>query len=334
MTDIHPVPGSDPARRTVLRSPGFRLAVGVIISVACLVLLFRDVQPRSLLAVLASVDRRWVAAAVLAVVPAFVATTLRWRLLLLPSGVVPVWRAGRLLAVAYLLNLVFPARPGDILRCYLVGRPTGPAFGTALTTVVVEKALDGAAVVLMLLILFGQVAPLPWLRHGVDAAGLVFAMLLLAAAAVAAAGDQSGRLAARIFRRHPVLASRAGVVSDRIRAGTRAFARPGALIGILSLTALVWLATLATAFSLAAAFGLEVPPAVPALALGAATLGLVVPAAPGGIGAYQVLVLAVLTPAGVPAATALGFGLALQFCQILPLAALGVVALPFVRREV
>ncbi|HEY8744205.1 MAG TPA: lysylphosphatidylglycerol synthase domain-containing protein, partial [Chloroflexota bacterium] len=232
-----------------------RLAVGAVISAVCLILLFRDVQPRRLLAVFVTVDQRWLVVSVLAVAPAFVATTLRWRLLLLPAGGVPVWRAGRLLALAYLLNLVFPARPGDVLRCYLVGRPTGPAFGTALTTVVVEKALDGAAVVVMLLLLLGQVTPLNGLHHAVDAAGLVFTVLLLAAVALAAGGDRSGRLAARLLCRRPVLARSSAAVLDRVRAGTGAFTRPGLLIGILVLTVVIWLATLATAFSLAAAFG-------------------------------------------------------------------------------
>jgi glycosyltransferase 2 family protein len=317
-----------PRRRSVLRSPGLRFGAGLIISAVCLFLVFRDVQPGRLLAVFLAADRRWLAAAVLAVAPAFAATTVRWQLLLRPAGTVPFRRAGRLLAIGYLLNLVFPARPGDVLRCYLVGRPSGPAFGTAITTVVVEKALDGAAVVLLVLALLGEVAPDPWLRHGVAAAGAAFGAVLLAAVGLAAGGDRSVALLTAVLRRHPLPARQAVSLLARVRAGTRAFAQPRLLLGILALTMLVWVAALATAYSLAAAFGLTVASPLPALALGAATLGLVVPAAPGGIGTYQVLVLAVLTPAGVPAAEALAFALALQFCQILPLAALGAAAAP------
>jgi glycosyltransferase 2 family protein len=323
------VAGDGSPRRSVLRSPGLRLGIGLVISAVCLFLVFRDVQPGRLLAAFVGADRRWLIFAVLAVAPAFAATTWRWQLLLRPAGKVPFRRAGRLLAIGYLFNLVFPARPGDVLRCYLVGRPSGPAFGTALTTVVVEKALDGAAVVLLLLALLGAVAPDPWLRHGVDAAGVAIAALLVGAVGIAASGDRSVALLTAVLRRHPDPARHAVALLERVRTGTRAFAQPRLLLGILALTVLIWAASLATAYCLAAAFALNVASPLPALALGAATLGLVVPAAPGGIGTYQVLVLAVLTPAGVPAAVALAFGLALQFCQILPLATLGAAAAPF-----
>lgn len=315
-------------RRSLLASSRLRLVVGVAISAACLYLVFRDVQPRRLLAVFAAVQRGWVIVAVLAVAPAYCATTLRWRLLLLPAGDVPPLRAGRLLAVGYLLNLIFPARPGDVLRCFLVGRPSGPAFGAALTTVVIEKALDGAAVALLLLALLGQLAPASWLRHGVEAAGSIFAVILAAALLIALHGDRSAPAITAILGGRPMLARHVVMLLERIRAGTRAFAQPRLAMGILALTVLIWLSTLATAYCLAAAFGIPVLSSLPALALGAATLGLIVPAAPGGFGAYQVLVMTILTPAGIPAATALAYGLALQFCQILPLAALGAAVAP------
>lgn len=282
-------------------------------------------RPQRLIDVFAGIDRFQLVVAIVAVGPAFCATTLRWCLLLRPAGRVPVVRAGRLLSVAYLLNLIFPARPGDLLRAYSIGRPSGPSFSTALTTIVVEKALDGAAVVVLIAALLSRLAPMPWLRHGVVVAALAFAALLLAIVLLAAHGDRSIPAIRVLFRRHPALATRATIGMERVRSGTRSFTSPALLAAILGLTLAVWAASLVTTYSLAAAFALHVPLGLPALALGAATLGLVVPAAPGGIGAYQVLVMAVLTPAGVPAATALGYGLALQFCQILPLAVLGAV---------
>jgi uncharacterized protein (TIRG00374 family) len=287
--------------------------------------MLRQVQPHRVVAALAAVDPRWLALAVAAVAPAYLATVWRWRILLQPSRRVSLWRAGRLVALAYLLNLLFPARPGDVLRAYLVGRPSGPPFGAALTTIVAEKALDGVAVATMTLLLLSQLSGPGWLRHGVLAAAAIFALLLLAAVVLANAGRQPAALAAPI-RRWPALARRLDRALTSVQAGARVFGRPGPTIAVLGLTACVWAATLATAYALAAAFSLGAPTALPALALGAATLGLAVPAAPGGVGPYQVLVMAVLTPAGVPPAIALSYGLALQFCQILPLAALGALA--------
>lgn len=307
-------------------SARWRLPAGVAISFLCLALALHHVQPQRVLAAFASVSLPWLLAGIVAVAPAFIATAVRWRVLLRPAGAVSSRRAGRLLAIAYLLNLVFPARPGDILRAYLVGRPSGPPIGAALTTIVIEKALDGAAVVTLVAVLLAQLPEPDWVRHGILAAGVIFPSLLIAMAVLSFTGGQLGRTLTRLVRRRPALQRRVTSAVAQIQSGARSFAEPRSLAAVLLLTVAVWSASLLTAYALAAAFSLQIPAAAPALALGVATLGLVVPAAPGGIGPYQVLVMAVLTPAGVPAATAFSYGLALQFCQILPLAALGALA--------
>ena len=52
----------------------------------------------------------------------------------------------------YFFNAFFPARAGDLVRAYLLGRTTGMRKTTVLATIVIEKAFDGIALLVMLLV--------------------------------------------------------------------------------------------------------------------------------------------------------------------------------------
>jgi len=304
-----------------------RLALGIVVGVACLAAAVHGVQPARLWDVLRRVDLLWFVAAVVAVGPAFAAMSVRWSILLRPSGRVTPIRAGRLLAISYLINAVVPARGGDLARCFLVGRPAGPALATALATVLIEKALDGAAVVLLLLFVTAAGIGGPWLQRGVYVAGFIFLVILFGATL---AGHGSQRLATVLswfFRPWPRLMERIVRLAEQVALGAAALTSAASLLSIVGLTAVVWAATLVTTYCLTAAFGIAAPTLLPAAALGIATLGLAVPATPGGVGAYQLLVVAVLSTSGIARESALAFGLALQLCQVVPLIAIGAIAI-------
>ncbi|MCL4541716.1 MAG: flippase-like domain-containing protein [Chloroflexi bacterium] len=306
------------------------LALGLLITGLFLLLAFRQVRWSVFVTEMTAVHERWLAASMVPIPIVLVAMALRWRLLLPVEASLRVWRLARLLSVSYLINLILPGRAGDIARSYAIGRRSRVGFRTALSTVLVEKSLDGVAVLVLVMICISVLRV-----NGLVASGLVLSTVVFAGVLLGVAGlalwlerrrDQEHR---RLWLPLPQqLRAPVWELLERLAFGGQALTRPRRLIPVLALTVMIWLLTLVTTASLEQAFTLELPLVVPAFALALASLSLTVPAAPGGVGAYQALVMFVLERYGVPPAEALGFGIALQFCQILPLAALGVLGLP------
>lgn len=77
--------------------------------------------------------------------------TLRAQWLLKPMGDVAFWPAFRALVIGITGNTVLPARAGEFLRAYVLGRSTGLSKTGVFATLVVERIFDGLTVLLVLL---------------------------------------------------------------------------------------------------------------------------------------------------------------------------------------
>jgi uncharacterized protein (TIRG00374 family) len=83
--------------------------------------------------------------------------TLRSQWLMKPLGEVPFWPAFRALVIGITGNVVLPARAGEFIRAYVIGRSTGVSKTGAFATLVVERIFDGLTVLLVLVgvVIFG-----------------------------------------------------------------------------------------------------------------------------------------------------------------------------------
>jgi uncharacterized protein (TIRG00374 family) len=71
----------------------------------------------------------------------------RWRVLLQPVRDVPASRLLSPMCVGFMFNFIFPARAGEFIRAYLVGKKEGISKSSAFATVVVERLFDGLAII-------------------------------------------------------------------------------------------------------------------------------------------------------------------------------------------
>jgi len=71
----------------------------------------------------------------------------RWRILLQPVQNVPASRLLSPMCVGFMFNFIFPARAGEFIRAYLVGKKEGISKSSAFATVVVERLFDGLAII-------------------------------------------------------------------------------------------------------------------------------------------------------------------------------------------
>jgi glycosyltransferase involved in cell wall biosynthesis/uncharacterized membrane protein YbhN (UPF0104 family) len=233
----------------------------------------------------------WLAVAVM-VVLALVTSIIRarrWLLLLRPLAPVGMVRAFAMNGAGGLLNYVLPIRSGDAARAWWLWRRHRVPAGSALATIVIDKACDLAAVALVLgvlevVALSGAInAP----RGLLGAAALAVALL----GAVLGTALLGPRLARSGLARRLMPARFASAIAGQafaFRAGARGLWTP-ALAGRLALLTAIALVIDAFNFTLLfVAVGVDVPTLQAMAAYPALLLSFAVPAGPGYLGNLEV----------------------------------------------
>jgi glycosyltransferase involved in cell wall biosynthesis/uncharacterized membrane protein YbhN (UPF0104 family) len=213
----------------------------------------------------------------------------RWLLLLRPLAPVGMVRAFAMNAAGSLLNYVLPIRSGDAARTWWLWRRHRVPAGSALATIVIDKACDLAGVALVLAVLeivalSGAISTPPGL---IGAAGLAVA-LLAAVAGTALLGPRIARspLARRLLPAR--LASGLAGQAFAFRSGARGLWTPELATRLAGLTALALVIDAFNFTLLFKAVGIDVPPLKAMAAYPAILLSFAVPAGPGYLGNLEV----------------------------------------------
>ncbi|MDY6938369.1 MAG: lysylphosphatidylglycerol synthase transmembrane domain-containing protein [Cyanobacteriota bacterium] len=116
--------------------------ISLIVSLAILAILYTKIDLAGLVAVFKNCDRTWMFISLAMVVPITLTTSWRLQQLMPVEGKLGFFEANRLILAASVLNMVLPAKMGDIAKAYFM-RDRGHLSGSlALSLVVFEKACD------------------------------------------------------------------------------------------------------------------------------------------------------------------------------------------------
>ncbi|HSS93793.1 MAG TPA: lysylphosphatidylglycerol synthase domain-containing protein [Candidatus Dormibacteraeota bacterium] len=223
----------------------------------------------------------------------FLATSLirarRWLLLLRPLAPVGMVRAFAMNAGASLLNYVLPIRSGDAMRGWWLWRRHRVPPGSAVATIVIDKACDLAGVAIVLATISVVAASgLVSAPRGLFGAAALAVVLLAAVIGTALLGPRIARspLARRILP-ESIAAGLAGQ-AFAFRAGAKGLWTPSLAVRLAALTAI---ALLIDAFNFSLLFwavGVPVPTLKAMAAYPALLLAFAVPAGPGYVGSLEV----------------------------------------------
>lgn len=146
-----------PEKSRIPRILGYGLAV------ASLVWVFRDFHVVQAMRELANVNYNWVLVGMSFDVLSYGVQAVRWKWLLSPFGKVRLGRAIRSVYAGMFANMVFPLRPGEVLRSYLLSNSEEISIGKVLGSVGVERLIDLviAAAGLAIVSLVVDIPPLP-----------------------------------------------------------------------------------------------------------------------------------------------------------------------------
>ncbi len=309
--------------------------LGIVISLALLAWVLRAFDLAEVGRALQAANYLYLLPVAVLIVLNYTARALRWGTLF-GDAKVPCWSSLFVtMMIGYLANNILPARAGELVRAYMLGRREGLAKSTVLATVVMERVAD-LVVALLLLAVVLLFYPLPaWLGR----VGLVVGAVSLTALAILVLLSIWGsRLVARMVRLLHFLpvgfVSRIEAVGDGFVAGVsglRSWRRVGSFLGC---TMLIWFLEVLGVWLIAQAFRLPLSVGGSLFVMLVVGLGTMVPSSPGYVGTYEFFATSALALLGVTGGLALSFALAMHAVTFLGASLLGAACLALTGRDV
>jgi len=134
--------------------------IGGLLSLGLLVFLFTRIDIVRLWAVVRSVNAWYLPAVSLTVVFFFWLRALRWRYFMDPvKKDVGVGRLFSATMIGFMANNILPARLGEFVRAYALGRTEDVPKSSVFATVVVERVFDGLSVLLLMITTIALLPP-------------------------------------------------------------------------------------------------------------------------------------------------------------------------------
>lgn len=302
--------------------------VGAILSATFLYLAFRNVELEKLYSTLKKVDYWFLILAVLLNISSPWVQAHRWRYLLKPIKKVKTSSLFSAVMIGFLGNSVLPAKLGELVRAFVIGRKEGISKSSSLATIAVERTFDGMTVV-FLLVVTSLFAPLPDWANELAYLGLLLNIGLLSfLLSVRHQTDRALKLVSFALRPLPKeFTERALGWFTLFAEGLRVLEKGGQLVLISVLSVLVWLIPALVTLLVFHSLGLVVPPIAALAVVVVVALGVMLPASPGAVGTTQYLCIVALALFGVEKSDALSLSIVLHASQLIPLAVIGLFCL-------
>jgi uncharacterized protein (TIRG00374 family) len=314
---------TEPATRPAAKTRWLRWALAIIV-VGLLIRLGSGVAWREVWTTAIAASPRWLIAAAVVNLATPAVRGARWWVFLRAVGSPSLGLAVHAAYVGSGLNNLLPASGGDAARALLVARRSMIPSATALATLAVDRLVE-IATYLTLVITAPLVVAVPALiRRGERMAALVLSSVIIAALIVA----QIARHRQRFGR---TAATRPGRLHTHLRrfvAGIVEIPTASRVIPALAISLVAWALQGVTYHFTALATGLPVSFAASVVAMLAVNLSFLFPLTPGNVGVFQAVYALTMAAYGVPSDAAIATALLLQALQILPMTALALLLAP------
>lgn len=282
--------------------------VGILIGLGCLAVLLREVDLKQSWHALGRVSGPFLLVPLVVSLLNLPLRSWRWQLLF-PAASRPKFVSCLIvLGIGNMANFLLPGRAGDLARGTLAG-PTGSMVETSrtLATIAIEKVLDGFALIGMVLFSIWALHPPAWVLGLVRTAAFLFGgMLLLLILLRYRTPSLVNAVRGAFGRVHlsTVEAKFDGILTS-FSDGLSAISSAKYLLALMLLTGVIWITEALLIWGLAGALGVTVGVKSACVVSAVLGLGFMIPAAPGGLGTYELFGTEAFKLVGVTASNAL-----------------------------
>lgn len=264
--------------------------LGTLVGVGCIALVLRQVDLKQSWNTLGRLNGPFLFVPVAVFLVNLPLRAWRWQIIF-PSSSRPRFADCLLvLGIGNMANFLLPGRAGDIARCVLLGDGTTLSGSSrTLATLAVEKILDGFALIGMVLFAAWSLNPPHWVFRILRIAAVIFGGAMLAAILLRHQTGGLTEFANRLLRtlHMSFLEGGATRLLTSFSEGLGAVVSAQQMLILLLLTAGIWVSEAVLIWGLAGALELGISLRSAVIASAILGLGLMIPAAPGGLGTYE-----------------------------------------------
>ncbi len=313
-------------------SRNLRLGLGLLISLACLAYVLREVDFHRLWQLTRQVHPLYVVVLALLLGLSLWFRSWRWRMLLEPVRHCRLSTLYSANLIGLMANNLLPARLGELVRAYTLSQLEPVPASSALATLVLERILDGLCLLLVLFAALIFADPqaragsfsVAYLRGaGFFLLAVYLGMMLLMVCLWRWPGGTMGWLGRLAGRISSSLGRRVEGLLKTFHQGLAVIGRARRLVPLGLVSLAVWLPILGMFMAFLPAMEMPLSPLLAAMAMAGASLGSAVPAGPGYVGTFQLAVTWCLVMAGADPQKAMAYSLIFWAVTNLPLTVAG-----------
>jgi glycosyltransferase 2 family protein len=280
-------------------------------------LVFRQVDLRSLGEALVTAQYGWLLPALAVYLLGYLARAVRWKFLLNSIKPLPWTRLLPPLILGFTVNNVLPARAGEFVGAYVVGKREGISKTAAFATVVMQRAYDGLVMVLFaVIVLYWFRVPLSVSGGDADFVGVMntiikitaslFVFLFIALFLVMTWKEKSAGALSRLAALLPASLQRpVEKILHSFLEGLSVLRNRRDSLAAFGLSVAAWTGESAAYYFVLLAFGIALPPYAALMLMAIINLGIMVPSSPGYIGPFEFFGVGTLLLFGVPKSVSL-----------------------------
>ncbi|MBW2039891.1 MAG: flippase-like domain-containing protein [Deltaproteobacteria bacterium] len=305
--------------------------IGFVISLFFLYLAFRRIDYRLLLESLKGTNYLYLIPVVVIIFVNMALRALRWGYLLYPIKKIgfPNLFAG--IIIGFMANNILPARMGEIVRAYVIGRSERISKSSSFATVVVERLFDGFTVLgilLAVLIFINLPSGNIYFKKGLQVAGYIsvaiYGVTFIILFIIKKRTNWFLKFASLLTRPFSSRLTENGISNIlSFKEGLLSVESVKTLLITFAYSLFIW-GVFAYAIYLAGlSFGIKLSVAASLLVLVAICLAMIIPSTPGYIGTYHASVTYALILYSVPLEKALGFSIVFHATNYIPITLAG-----------
>lgn len=308
-------------------------SIGIIISVVCLWLVFRDTNFEELKQAILNLKWQYVILGIASLSVDYAIRIKRWAMMLQATGArVTSMDCAPAFLGSIAMNNVYPLRAGDVVRALVFPKAIGVDRVTATASLVLERLLD----LLTLLICFGIGLSLTSVTHIPDWLGESILTLSIVGGACLFFIVAFSRLIVKwlatlqhhlLATQHPRLANIVAVISELLK-HLKTMAHPRILFTLFILSMLAWVGEAGLFWALLKGLSIDIPPEGALVIMAIATISTLAPSSPGYAGTFDYAVKLAVVLLGSTAAQGASFAIVVHYLGIwLPTTLAGGIAL-------
>lgn len=299
--------------------------LGILLSVLLLAVVLYRVDLDKVVSALRRADYWYLPFIISIYLTSFLLRSLRWRVILAP--VKPSIGFGRLFStimIGWTANNLLPAKAGELVRAYLIGKRESISKSASFATIVIERVLDGFTLLIFLffsmLFLSNPLEKLDFVLY-ISAAFIAIVAILIfmvfRSNLFLAWLEKVMRIVPAKFSTPVIRLSQSFIQGLESLRDARL-----SLIG-LALSGGVWAVEALVYFLVLRSFGLMMPLYAATVLLAVVNVGVLLPSAPGALGVFQFFCVLGLSFFSVDESTALALSVVLQSIMWFPVTLLG-----------